>query len=92
MPEIKKVVGYNLLLLFMYSIAIHLNFTGYEYDRDILILGFSAFAVGIQVIINILISLINFSSGNKVYGKAFLLSSGFVLLIGYSLCIGNARF
>ena len=92
MSEIKKTVGCNLLILFIYSIAIHLNFAGYEYEKDILILGFSAIAVGFQVIINTLISLKNFSSGNKVYGKAFLLSSGIVLLIGFSLCLGNARF
>ena len=88
MNIIKKIAGYNLLLLLIYTIAIRFSFTGNEKSLGILIV--SAIVISIHVLINLIICLIYYSTGKKELGKAFLLSSGIVLLIGFSSCWGNA--
>lgn len=90
MPEIKKVAGYNLLILLIYSIIIRALFGNDHDDYGILLV--SAFVIAIHTLANIIFCIVNYSTGKKVLGKAFLLSTGIVLLIGFSTCLGNASF
>lgn len=86
MKLIPKVTGYNLLAILVYSACIRLASGG----DSMSILIFSAFAVGIHAIIGIVISLGFFASRNKELGRAWLLSTLIVLLVGFSTCLGNA--
>jgi hypothetical protein len=86
MNPLKKVAGYNLLAVLVYSTVIHFAING----DSLSVLLFSAVAVGIQVVICIVISLGFFASQNREWGRAWLLGAGIVLLIGFSTCLGNA--
>ena len=85
MNPLKKVAGYNLLAILLYSALIHFARTG----DSLSILIASAFVVGIHVVICIVISLGHFASAEKEQGRAWLLGAGIVLLVGFSVCLGN---
>jgi hypothetical protein len=87
MKDIRKIVGINLLVMLVYMILINVTSLGQE--RQLAVLVFSAFAVGIHVAISILVSVIFFIQKNP-RAKAFLLSAGIVLVIGFSSCLGSA--
>lgn len=87
MKDIRKIVGINLLVMVVYMILINVTSTGQE--RALAVLVFSAFAVGIHVAISILVAVIFFIQKNPS-AKAFLLSAGIVLVIGFSSCLGSA--
>ncbi len=80
MSQIKKILGINLLVLLVYSISIQIFCTSY----DLFIL--PAMMILFQVVLNLFLSVANFGRGEKERGKAFLLSSGLVLVIGFSIC------
>jgi hypothetical protein len=86
MSDIKKIVGINLFVMLMYMLLINVTSLGQE--RELAVLLFSAFAVGIHVAISILVAVIFFIQKNPK-AKAFLLSAGLVLLIGFSACLGS---
>jgi hypothetical protein len=85
MNTIKSVVGYNLLMILIYSIVIHFASGG----SNMGIIIYSAFVVAAHVVISAVISLGFFASSNKEMGRAWLLSTGIVLLVGFSVCLGN---
>jgi hypothetical protein len=85
------VAGSNLGILLLYSLVIRIIFmSDNSRDRPMDILYTSAFAVGIHVIVCFLISVIAYVSGKSEWGKAWLATTGVVLLIGFSVCLGNA--
>lgn len=86
MNPFKKIAGYNILGILLYSIIVRLI-----YPRDSLSLVLSAAVlIGLHVLTSIIISLMYFSDGNKEYGRAWLGSAGIVLLVGFSACWGIA--
>ncbi len=87
MKNLGKIVGTNLLILLAYSLLI--RFTASAEQRSLGIMIESAFAVGLHVFISLIIGLISYST-NKDLGKAWLLTTGIVLLVGFSTCLGNA--
>ncbi len=87
MNDIGKIVGINLLVMLLYMILINVTSLGQE--RQLAVLVFSAFAVGIHVAISIFVGIILFIQKNPK-AKAFLLSAGIVLVIGFSSCLGSA--
>ena len=93
MNNIKIIAGINLIVLIVYSCLIRLIFKmdGTK-DAGLGIAIISAFAVGLQFLICLCISIIQFSTSNKQGGRSWLLSAGLVLLIGFSVCLGNASF
>ncbi len=90
MSQLKKILGINLSILLIYSICIHFYFTGYDHQIGVLIM--SAVMIILQAVLNLIFSVVNFSSGEKDQGKALLLSSGLVLVIGFSICGVSAEF
>ena len=91
MKPLKKIAGINLLVLLAYSIIIRvLSSGGGAQGGAAGILIMSAFAVGIHVIICLLVTGIEYANRSKETGRAWLLSSGIVLLVGFSTCLGNA--
>lgn len=86
MKDIRKIAGINLLIMLAYMVVINLTSTGQE--RELAVLLLSAFAVGIHVAISVLIAVIFFIQKNPM-AKAFLLSAGLVLVIGFSSCLGS---
>lgn len=92
MTSFKKIVGINLLLLLGYSLIIRAGTSGTysKNDASLGILMFSAVAVGLHVVTSLIIALMYFSSRNRESGRAWLATSGLVLLVGFSVCLGNA--
>jgi hypothetical protein len=91
MKPLKKIAGINLLVLLAYSILIRvLSSGGGKQGAAMGILIMSAFAVGIHVIICLLVTVVEYGNRSKEVGRAWLLSSGIVLLVGFSTCLGNA--
>lgn len=80
MSQIKKILGINLLVLLVYSISIQIFCTSY----DLFIL--PAMMILFQVVLNLVLSVAQFGKGDRELGKAYLLSSGLVLGIGFSIC------
>jgi uncharacterized membrane protein len=91
MKSLKKIAGINLLVLFAYSIVIRLASMGAgSQGGSAGILIMSAFAVGLHVFICLLLTGVEYANRSKETGRAWLLSSGIVLLVGFSTCLGNA--
>jgi hypothetical protein len=90
MKSLKKIAGINLAVLFAYSILIRVVSSGGAQGAAMGILIMSAFAVGIHVIICLLVTAVEYGNKSKEVGRAWLLSSGIVLLVGFSTCLGNA--
>jgi hypothetical protein len=90
MSKLKKIAGVNILIIFAYSILppIFLNNTtnGEDSIGGVFLL---IYAVGLQVIINLIISICYFVNSNKEFGKLYLLIAGIVLLVGFSACWCN---
>lgn len=88
MKSVSKITGVNLAIMLIYSLLIRLNSTGNDKALGILI--FSAFVITVHVLILLIICAVFYAGGQKEQGRAFLLSSGLVLLIGFSSCWANA--
>ena len=93
MKLFKRIAGWNLLAILVYSLLIRIISSGTDRNSaGMAIAVLSAFAVGLHVLICVIITIGEFVSGRPVNGKAWLLSSGLVLLVGFSACLGNASF
>lgn len=91
MNSFKKIVGINLLILLVYSLLIRFASMGSSPgDVSMSIAIFSAFAVGAHVLVSLVISLAKFADNNREGGRAWLGATGLVLLVGFSVCLGNA--
>ena len=86
MRSLKKIAGINLVLILVYSALIRLaNGTADKASLGIMIM--SAYAIALHVLICVIVSALH---KNKAIGKSWLLSAGIVLVIGFSVCLGNA--
>lgn len=91
MNKVSRVAAINLLILALYTILIHvLSRTGKSGDAGLVILIVSVVPVGLHVLVNFILSIVMFIKKNNEAGKAFLLSSLLVLIIGFSTCWGSA--
>jgi hypothetical protein len=87
MNKIKKIIGINLILLLVYSCFIpRLMIDAKDHESSIGVMIFLVFATAVQVGSNTILSIIFFINRNKELGNAYLISSGIVLLIGFSSC------
>ena len=85
MNNIKKIVGINMIILVIYTILVNIaNRGGSEAGLGIA-LGLASL-IFFQVITNVIMCLICFGDKKSELGKAYLLSAGMVLLIGFSSC------
>ncbi len=78
MNEIKKITGYNLLIMLCYCFLFALG--------KVFFLSFVIMVI--HFITAVILSLVNFSQEEHPKGKAYLLTSGILLLIGSSTCYG----
>jgi hypothetical protein len=90
MNPLKRIVGINLAALLLYSILIRIISFGSSGDKSMSILIMSAFAVGAHVFVCAIVTAFQFADKSKPLGRAWLLSTGLVLLVGFSTCLGNA--
>jgi hypothetical protein len=88
MKSITKVAGINLVILLIYSIYLFFAFRK-DNEGELAIMIFSAMLIGIQVVGNFIASLIFFIRKDKEMGKACLLSSLIVLIVGFSACLAS---
>ena len=91
MNYLAKTAGWNLLAILVYSLLIRIisfGMSGNDHGMSIAI--FSALAVGLHVAVCLVVSIAEFSSKRSDTGRAWLLSSLVVLVVGFSACIGNA--
>ena len=88
MKPLYKVVGINLAILLIYSLLIRIGNPGREKSLGILLGSFVV--ILLHIFLLILVGVILQSSGKKELGRSFLLSSVFVLVIGFGVCWGNS--
>jgi hypothetical protein len=91
MNYLAKTAGWNLLAILVYSLLIRIisfGMSGNDHGMSIAI--FSAIAVFFHVVICLVVTVAEFSSKRPVSGRAWLLSSLIVLVVGFSACLGNA--
>lgn len=87
MKEIKVVAGINLIILLIYSVIIHFT---YNHDGGLGILIISAFIISIHFIVLLVMAGVASSRKEGDMARAYGLSSGLVLLIGFGTCWGSA--
>lgn len=90
MKTIKKINLINLLILLVYTVIIGLIIP-HGRARGIEVILLSSMAVGLHVLTLFIIGIIYYFYDNYEKGNAYMLSSGVVLLIGFSACMGNSR-
>lgn len=92
MEQIKKIIGINLIILLAYTIIIQLmaQLQSDPSHKGLIILIITLYALIAHIGINVLISIIYFFKDGSDKGKAFMLSSLVILLVGFSSCWGNA--
>ncbi len=92
MKNFGKILGYNLIILLVYTVAIHLmtGNGGLNGENSLAIMIMMMLAVGFHVLVVFIISMVNFSKGAKDFGKSYLLASLLILVIGFSACWGSA--
>ncbi len=76
-----KIGGINLLVIIIYTVIFQANFLN-TFELYVLV-------IITHYIINLFASITYFSRHNNKLGRAYLLSSGLVLLIGFSTCFGK---
>ena len=91
MKYFKVIIGINIGVLLFYSILFALTAQGSHAFIGYFIS--TAVAIGIQVLVNIVLALGSYLKDEKSFAKAYLLSAGIVLVIGFSACtgIGNIK-
>ena len=90
MKTFKEIAGLNLAILLAYSIVIGVAGRGSGRKDDLSIMIFSAMAVGLHVLVGIVITSASYAWDKPEEGRAWLASTGIVLLVGFSVCLGNA--
>lgn len=91
MKEVKKITSVNLIILLIYSIIIRLLLsTGHNDGKLVGVLALSAVLIILHVFINLVVMIVYYAKKNNSMGKAWLLSAGILLLVGFSACLGNA--
>ncbi len=85
MKLLKSVAGINIIGLLLYLILIRL-FYGHDALNAMIV---SAVAIGLHVVICVLLSVVFFLQKDKEFGRSWLGAAGLVLLIGFSVCLGN---
>ena len=90
MNALKKIAGINLLILLGYSLLARLSDSGGGHDAGLGFMVLMVVGVVLHIGINLLLCLVFFSKRDKERGRAFLLSSIIVAVIGFSACGGMA--
>jgi hypothetical protein len=90
MKKFGKVVGMNLAGVLVYSAIFRLVDWGEGGGGLTGILLLSAIAVGLHTLVCLIISLGAFASRDNETGRIWLGTTAIVLVVGFSVCLGNA--
>lgn len=82
------IAGVNLVVLFAYSLLIHLNARPEGMSTGVIIQ--LAYAIAIHVFLCLVIAFLMPPERDDL-NKAWLLSAGVVLVVGFSTCMGSAN-
>ena len=86
MKKFNKIAGINLIILILYSLVSIFGMDQGAHGEDLARLVLLVTFVGLQVIINFIISITFFIRQENDKGKAFILNCLLVLVIGFSVC------
>jgi hypothetical protein len=89
MNSLKTVAGINLVIILVYSALIRLS-TGTGNNPGLGIAIMSAYAIVLHVLVCLVVAGAAYLNKSKDMSKSWLLSAGIVLVIGFSVCLGNA--
>jgi hypothetical protein len=89
MTYMKKIVGINLAILLMYTLLTHFGVKE-QNEAYLAKMMMMAFAVGLHVVVCLLAMVYMFVNKKRPEGRAWLLSAGLVLVIGFSACLGTS--
>lgn len=90
MNALKKIAGINLLVLLGYSLLARLADNSSSHEAGLGFMMLMVVGVVLHIGINLLLCLVFFSKRDKERGRAFLLSSIIVAVVGFSACWGLA--
>ena len=90
MNSIKSIAGINLIILVVYTILVRLANPGSGGMLSVLII--SAVIISMHVLVLLGYAIFNYRDKEKQLGKAYLLTSGLILLVGFSTCWGIPTF
>jgi hypothetical protein len=90
MKKFGKVVGMNLAVVLFYSALIRIVDWGEGGGGLTGVLLLSAIAVGLHTLVCLIISLGCFGSRDNEGGRVWLGTTAIVLVVGFSVCLGNA--
>jgi len=76
------------LILFIYMVLIYFSMSGGS-EAELGIALMASFCIGIHVFVNFVAGIYFFVKSDRVAGRAFLLSAGIVLVVGFSSCLGS---
>jgi Na+/H+ antiporter NhaC len=89
MNPLKKIAGINMIILLVLTIISGLTVLGENGQyKGLGAMILMAIGIGLQAGILFLVSLIKFGTKKKEDGRAYLLSSLLVLVVGFSACFG----
>jgi len=91
MESFGKVIGINLGLLLLYSLAIRVvSQAKGSYDSQTSILIFSMIAIIIHVVASFVTAIVLYIAGKTKLANSVLLSTAITLIVGFGVCWGNA--
>ena len=91
MKNFGKILGYNMIIMLLYTVGIHLTSRSEgRGNTSLTILVTMMVPIGMQVLANLIISIVKFAQKDTRSGKSYLLSMFLVLIIGFSVCWGSA--
>ena len=89
MTYIKKIAGINLGILLLYTVVSNLGSRG-QNEASLQVAMMMLVFVGLHVIFCLLAMVYMFANKKRPEGRAWLLSAGLVLVIGFSACLGSS--
>lgn len=92
MKQNKKIIWINLAILLIYTMIIQLagEIQSDSGHKPLFILGYTMSTIIVHLVINILLIVFFFYKDDSDKGKALILSSLLVILVGFSTCWGSA--
>ncbi len=93
MKNFGKILGYNMLIMLVYTAGIHIVCGGGKNEGGMVILIIMIFPVALHALVNFIISMVKFFyNKDSGQGGSYLLSTFLVGIIGFGACWGSASF
>ena len=89
MKYIGKIAGINLLILLAYMALLFATHQGEGHEWQMAFIMYGMLLIVAHVMVAFVVSLVYFIRKNDEMGKAWILSSLIILLVGFSACMGS---